>query len=118
MERIEKSDFGTIKVNKKVLADIVTMVLSQMQDVSLVPVPFVRKLGYYFGKDNIDGIHVKFDEKSDVHIDIHVFVRYGIHVPDVAQEIQEKIKAAIHHALDIQLKSVNINIEGIDRGEK
>lgn len=118
MYNLDRLDLGTVKVHKKVLADIISEVLNGMEDVSLVSETFVQKLTKYFGKEEIHGIEVKFDDNFGVNIDVKVNIRFGVHIPEIAQDIQEKIKSAIHQVVDIQLKSININIEGIERGMK
>lgn len=52
------------------------------------------------------------DNKRDV--DLYVILRYGYRVPDVAWNIQEKVKDSIESLTGITVSSVNIHVQGIE----
>lgn len=57
---------------------------------------------------------VKVDVQEDtVTIDVHVIVRYGVRIPDVAWKIQEKVKDAVETMTGLEVLKVNIHIDGI-----
>ncbi|MBE7024700.1 MAG: Asp23/Gls24 family envelope stress response protein [Ruminococcaceae bacterium] len=58
---------------------------------------------------------VKVDVQEDtVTIDVHVIVRYGVRIPDVAWKIQEKVKDAVETMTGLEVLKVNIHIDGIN----
>lgn len=58
---------------------------------------------------------VKVDIKEEtVTIDVHVVVRYGVRIPDVAWNIQEKVKDAVETMTGLEVLKVNIHIDGIN----
>ncbi len=57
---------------------------------------------------------VKVDvQGSTVTIDVHVVVRYGVRIPDVAWNIQEKVKEAVETMTGLEVLKVNIFIDSI-----
>jgi uncharacterized alkaline shock family protein YloU len=71
-----------------------------------------------FGKRNVSGIDIKVDEKQEVTLGVRVLVRYGLNIPGAARQVQEAIKTAVDKTLDVNLKDVNVNVQGISRGKK
>ncbi len=58
---------------------------------------------------------VKVDIKDEtVTIDVHVVVRYGVRIPDVAWNIQEKVKDAVETMTGLSVLKVNIHIDGVN----
>jgi len=58
---------------------------------------------------------VKVDIKEEtVTIDVHVVVRYGVRIPDVAWNIQEKVKDAVETMTGLSVLKVNIHIDGVN----
>ena len=51
---------------------------------------------------------------NEVTIDVHVIVRYGARIPDVAWNIQERVKDAVETMTGLSVLKVNIHIDGIN----
>ena len=45
--------------------------------------------------------------------DIFIVVQYGVHIPDVAFNLQSNVKRALRKEFDIKAEAVNIHIEGV-----
>ena len=58
------------------------------------------------------GIKVTRGGKGPV-VDIFVVVQYGVHIPDVAFNIQSNVKRALRTELDMKVEAVNIQIQGV-----
>ncbi len=57
---------------------------------------------------------VKVDIREDsVTMDMHIIVRYGVRIPDIAWQVQEKVKEAVETMTGLQVLKVNIHIDGI-----
>ncbi len=57
---------------------------------------------------------VKVDVQGNTAtIDVHVVVRYGVRIPDVAWNIQEKVKDAVETMTGLEVQKVNIFIDSI-----
>ncbi|MCL2354767.1 MAG: Asp23/Gls24 family envelope stress response protein [Oscillospiraceae bacterium] len=69
------------------------------------------------GKKNLSkGIKVEVGEK-EVKIDISIIVEYGVRIPDVAFEIQNRVKKAVEEMAGLSVVGVNIHVQGVNTNE-
>ncbi len=67
------------------------------------------------GRDmGAQGIKVVRDEDS-IEITIHLIVFYGINIPQLSYDIQNKVKESVEKYTGLTVTAVNIGVEGIDR---
>ena len=65
------------------------------------------------GKKNLSkGIKVDVGEK-ETKIDVNIIVEYGVRIPDVAFEIQSRVKKAVESMTGLKVTGVNIHVQGI-----
>ena len=71
----------------------------------------------FSGKKNLSkGIKVEVGEK-ETRIDVNIIVEYGVRIPDVAFEIQNRVKKAVETMTGLKVSSININVQGINMPE-
>lgn len=58
------------------------------------------------------GIKVESGEK-ETKIDVNIIVEYGIRIPDVAFEIQNRVKKAVESMTGLKVVEVNVHIQGV-----
>ena len=69
------------------------------------------------GKKNLSkGIKVDAGEK-EVKIDVNIIVEYGSRIPDVAFEIQNRVKKSVENMTGLKVSEVNVHVQGV-RKEK
>ena len=112
----EKIDLGSVQVHKKVFAEVIEAALKEVRGVSLIRKNIGNRVVEMFGQKDFPGINVKVDDNHEVTLELKVLVQYGINIPDVARQVQETVKQAIDRTMDISLKDININVQGIERG--
>ena len=56
--------------------------------------------------------------KDQIEIDLHVIVKYGCKIPQVAWDIQENVKNEIRSMTNMKLNAVNIHVEGVKRDDQ
>lgn len=67
-----------------------------------------------FGKKNFSkGIKVDVQEK-EVKIDVNIIVEYGARIPDVAFEIQNRVKKAVENMTGLDVLEVNVHVQGVN----
>ena len=67
-----------------------------------------------FGKKTYTkGIKVDNSEKG-LKIDVNIIVEYGARIPDVAYEIQNRVKKAIENMTGLSIDEVNVHIQGVN----
>lgn len=70
------------------------------------------------GKKNLSkGIKVDVGEKK-VKIDVNIIVEYGARIPDVAFEIQNRVKKAIETMTGLNVTAVNVHVQGVNIPEE
>ena len=67
-----------------------------------------------FGKKNMSkGIKVEAGEK-ETRIDVHIIVDYGVRIPDIAFEIQNRVKKAVETMTGLTVVEVNVHVQGVN----
>ena len=112
-----KIDLGSIQIHKKVIADIAAAALGEIDGVYLAPKNFANQMLELFVIRNFPGIIVAVDKNNQVTIEMKVFVRYGLNIPDIARQVQDVVRLAVERATDVHLREVNVNVQGIERGK-
>lgn len=103
-----------IKIANDVVASIAGVAVSEVQGVYSM----AGGITEIFGKKGLTkGIKVEVGEK-DTKIDVNIIVEYGVRIPDVAFEIQNRVKKAVETMTGLNVASVNIHIQGINIAEK
>ena len=65
------------------------------------------------GKKNLaKGVKVEIEEQ-DVKIALHINVEYGVRIPQLAQEMQNKVRDTVQTMTGLKVKEVNIYVQGI-----
>ena len=65
------------------------------------------------GKKNLArGIKVDKSDKN-VKIDVNIIVEYGARIPDVAFEIQTKVKNIVENMTGYKVDEVNVHVQGV-----
>lgn len=64
------------------------------------------------GKNLSKGVKVEVGEK-EAAIDLFIIVEYGIRIPDIAWEIQNKVKKAVETMTGLSVVEVNIHVQAI-----
>lgn len=70
------------------------------------------------GKKNLTkGIKVDVNGEQ-VKIDVNIIVEYGIRIPDVAFEIQNRVKKAIETMTGLKVLGINVHVQGVNTTEE
>ena len=63
------------------------------------------------------GIKVDFDE-NQILLDTYLTVEYGVKIPDIAWDIQDKVKKTLEENTGMKVKAINVHIQGINFDKK
>lgn len=116
MNRDNKVDIGFVQIHKKVIGDIAASALTDVEGVKLASFGVISKFFELIGNKSFPSVNVTIDADNQVSVDIKVSIQYGLNVPDVARQVQDVVRAAVERSVDINLREVNVNIQGIERG--
>lgn len=66
------------------------------------------------GKKNLaKGIKVEVGEK-ETKIDVNIIVEYGTRIPEVAFEIQNRVKKSVEAMTGLKVLEVNVHVQGVN----
>lgn len=104
-----------IKIADDVIAVIAGAAASEVPGVASMSGGFAGGISEVFsGKKNFaKGIKVEAGEK-ETKIDVSIIVEYGVRIPDVAFEIQNRVKKAVEGMTGLKVVEVNVHIQGVN----
>lgn len=106
-------DDGNVCISDDVIATIASIATKTVEGVFEMSGTITGGIVELFGKKNPSkGVKVTIAE-SDVKIDIFVVVSFGPKIPEIADEIQNKVKNEVEAMTGLNVKAVNVNVEGI-----
>lgn len=107
---------GQVRVHHKVLEEIVYMAVKNVDGIWMTRRSLWSALGNWISGVKYPGIHVRLKSNNEVHVEVKLFVRYGLNIPQIARKIQDLVRAALERTTEVNVKDVNVNILGVDRG--
>ena len=113
VEEINEENSG-IKISNDVVAVIAGVAVSEVRGVASMQGGFAGGITEVLsGKKNLSkGIKVDSDEK-EVKIDVNIIVEYGSRIPDVAFEIQNRVKKSVENMTGLKVAEVNVHVQGV-----
>lgn len=113
VEEINEENTG-IKISNDVIAVIAGVAVSEVRGVASMQGGFAGGIGEVLsGKKNLaKGIKVD-SEDGKVKIDVNIIVEYGTRIPDIAFEIQNRVKKSIENMTGLKVTEVNVHVQGV-----
>ena len=113
IQEIEENNEG-IKISNDVVAVIAGIAVSEVPGVAGMSGGFAGGISEVLsGKKNLSkGIKVEANEK-EVKIDVNIIVEYGSRIPDVAFEIQNRVKKSVENMTGLKVEEVNVHVQGV-----
>ena len=111
----DQVDLGNVHIHKKVIGDIAAASLKEIPGVNLARFGFISGFFEFFGYKNFPGVYVTIDQSRQISVEIRVDVDYGVNIPLVSHQIQDKVQSAVEHSLDIPLKEINVSIQSVTK---
>lgn len=110
--KLENGEGEGIRIANDVIAAIANKAASE------VPGVFSMSGGIsdVFGKKMSKGIKVDAGEKS-TKIDVNIIVEYGARIPEIAYEIQNRVKKAVESMTGLKVLEVNVHVQGVNLPE-
>lgn len=110
----EITEESGIKIADEVVAVIAGKAASEVSGVFGMSGGFAGGITEVFGKKNFTkGIKVDVQGQS-VKIDANIIVEYGARIPDVAFEIQNRVKKAVENMTGLDVLEVNVHVQGVN----
>ena len=113
-EQMAETEVNGIKIAEEVVAKIAGIAASEVKGVYGMNGGFVEGLSEMLGKKSFSkGVKVQVGEK-DTTIDLFIIVEYGCRIPDIAWEIQNRVKTAVENMTGLKVLEVNIHVQGVN----
>ncbi len=115
LEEEIKTENEGIKISNDVVAVIAGVAVSEVSGVASMSGGFAGGISEVLsGKKNLaKGIKVDINE-TKAKIDVNIIVEYGTRIPDVAFEIQNRVKKAVESMTGLEVEEVNVHVQGVN----
>lgn len=109
----DRQSLGGFKISEDVVAAIASLAASEVDGVAGLHGGLVGDLSQMLGKRSLGkGVKVELGTR-EVAIDLYLVVKYGISIPAVAQETQERVKQAVESMTGLTVVEVNVHVRGV-----
>ena len=111
----EVNEAEGIKISNDVIAVIAGVAASEVPGVAAMAGGLTGGLTEALkGKKNLaKGIKVEATETT-AKIDVNIIVEYGSRIPDVAFEIQNRVKKSVENMTGLKVTEVNVHVQGVN----
>ena len=111
---INKNGDNNIQISDDVVAVIAGMAASEVPGVAEMAGGFAGGISEVLSgkKNKAKGIKVDIQDKK-VKIDVNIIVEYGSRIPDVAFEIQKRVKKSVENMTGLIANEVNVHVQGV-----
>ena len=100
---------GLIHISEDVIAELARKTIQGIPNIKTAGLASKFSIGRKSG-----GIRVSVEQnQGSVSVDAYVLVKYGQRIPDLAWDVQEKIKDNLERYTGYDVKAVNVNVQGI-----
>lgn len=113
--RLNDNPEGTVSFATEVVATIAGLAANEVEGVASMTnsvSTFADILSRKSSRNYTKGVKVDIDDNK-VAVDVTIVVDYGSPVPEVARNIQENVKKAIETMTGLDVRSVNVHVQGV-----
>ncbi|WP_178195508.1 Asp23/Gls24 family envelope stress response protein [Ligilactobacillus sp. Marseille-Q7487] len=109
----KEPSLGEVQIAPEVVEVIIGIAASKVEGVYAMQGTLANSFSKFFGRqDRKTG--VKLDqEESALKVDVYVYLNYGVSVPKVAVQIQEKIKQQVLFMTGLEITQVDVHVQGV-----
>lgn len=106
-------DFGSVRISDEVIASIAGITAVDVPGVVGMSSGLIGGMAEMMGKKNpAKGVKVQVGAR-EVAVDLYIIVEYGLRIPDIALQVQEKVKEAVETATGMSVIEVNVHVQGV-----
>ncbi len=114
VEEINVTSDSSVVISEDVVSVIAGIAVSEVPGVVDTAGGFAGGISEVLsGKKKLSkGIKVEVGEK-ETKIDVNIIVEYGTRIPDVAFEIQNRVKKSVKEMTGLDVLEVNVHVQGV-----
>ena len=112
-ENTDRDGLGVVKISEEVVKTIAGIAAVDIPGVAGMSGGLTGGFAELLGRKNLTkGIKVAVGEK-EAAIDIFVVLEFGVRVPEVASNMQNKVKNSVETMTGLKVVEVNIHVQGV-----
>ncbi len=110
----DKKEIGEVKIASDVVAVIAALAATEIDGVYSMAGNITNELISKFGMKNLSkGVKVLM-ENGVVRVDMMVNVNYGYSIPDVSEQVQDRVSQQIENMTGLTVSEVNVRVAGVN----
>jgi uncharacterized alkaline shock family protein YloU len=103
-----------VRIADEVVSTVAAIAATEVDGVVSMTGSLVGGLGEMLGRRNPQkGVRVEVGEQ-EATIDVTLTVRYGVRIPEVASQVQERVKSAVERMTGLEVRAVNVHVTGVE----
>ncbi len=111
-------EVGDIRIADEVISIVASLAAQEVHGVVGMSGGLTDGINSYLGRENASkGVRLKFVGKT-VNASVYIIIEYGCSIPEVALEVQEKVKDAIEGMTGYEVQFVDVNVEGVAKRQQ
>ena len=109
----KKKELGEVRIASDVVAAIAALVATEIDGVYSMAGNITNELIGKLGMKNLSkGVKILM-EGGIVRVDMMVVVNYGYSIPEVSEQVQERVSQQIENMTGLSVSEVNVRIAGV-----
>ncbi|ADO77039.1 Asp23/Gls24 family envelope stress response protein [Halanaerobium praevalens] len=110
----EEVDEGSIQIADEVVGIITGLAATEIDGVAGMSGGLAGGIADMLGRKSLSkGVKVQVEDQT-ASVDVYVIIDYGNSIPDVAWKIQDNVKEAIEGMTGLDVKAVNVHVQGVN----
>lgn len=111
---MENKNLGKIEISPRALAVIVSIAVNEVEGISKLIGNIKNEAFEKMGKKEYSkGVKLNFED-NELNVEITCSLKAGYAVNNVVSNVQENIRNSVYNMTELNTKTININILGID----
>ena len=120
-----KTDLGEINVTKETIGNIVSLNLADVKGVVGSRKSIIKEITDMLRGDTSENeieeasrnIKVEIKDNKPL-INLYIVIKYGVRIPDIAWDIQSRVKEGLMKKLGTDINEIDIHVQGIQFPKK
>ena len=115
MQSKTRNEMGTIGINNEVIARLAGLIAMECYGVVGMAARNIKDglVGLLKLESLSKGVRLQTKDECDLIIDLHIIVEYGTNITAIAQTLIDNVRYKIQETVGLQVREVNIFIEGV-----
>ena len=118
MEEIKNTETTSlVRISDDAIASIAALAATDIDGVHSMAGNITNKMVAMLGVKNLSkGVKISLGEDETVDIDLSLIVKYGCIIPEVCENVRDKVRCQVENMTGLRVTGVNIHVAGVDAG--